>query len=86
MFVFENSHYSAILFYTLYLKDVCKNFITRFTLINIARYGDISTIDGGSLKQEDKFTHLGSSVSATENDISICLAKKWTASDNLSII
>ena len=28
--------------------------------------GDISTLDGSSLKLEDKFTYLGSSVSSTE--------------------
>ena len=31
--------------------------------------GDISTPDGTSLKQVDKFTHLGSSISSTEADI-----------------
>ena len=30
---------------------------------------DISTLDGTSLKLEDKFTYLGSSVSSTEKDI-----------------
>ena len=30
--------------------------------------GDISTLDGTSLKLVDKFTYLGSSVSSTEND------------------
>ena len=32
--------------------------------------GDISILNGGSLKLVDKFTYLGSSVSSTENDIS----------------
>ena len=31
--------------------------------------GDISILDGASLKLEDKFTYLGSSVSSTEKDI-----------------
>ena len=31
--------------------------------------GDISTLDGTSLKLVDKFTYLGSSVSSTEKDI-----------------
>ena len=31
--------------------------------------GDISTLNGGSLKLVDKFTYLGSCVSSTENDI-----------------
>ena len=31
--------------------------------------GDITRLDGASLKLEDKFTYLGSSVSSTEKDI-----------------
>ena len=31
--------------------------------------GDISTLDGTSLKLVDKFTYLGNSVSSTEKDI-----------------
>ena len=31
--------------------------------------GDISTLDGTSLKLVDKFTYLGSSVSSTKKDI-----------------
>ena len=31
--------------------------------------GNITTLDGTSLKLVDKFTYLGSSVSSTENDI-----------------
>ena len=31
--------------------------------------GEISTLDGTSLKLEDKFTYLGSSISSTEKDI-----------------
>ena len=48
--------------------------------------GDISTLDGTSLKLVDKFTYLGSSVSSTEKDIDTRLAKAWTAIDRLSII
>ena len=33
--------------------------------------GDISTLNGISLKSVDKFTYLGSSVTSTENDINI---------------
>ena len=33
--------------------------------------GDISTLDGTSLKLVDKFTNLGSSVSSAEKDIDI---------------
>ena len=45
--------------------------------------GDISTLDGTSLKLVDKFTYLGSSVSSTEKDIDTRLTKAWTAIDRL---
>ena len=48
--------------------------------------GDISTLNGSSLKLVDKFTYLGSSVSSTETDINMWLAKAWTAIDRLSVI
>ena len=48
--------------------------------------GDISTLDGTSLKLVDKSTYLGSSVSSTEKDIDTRLTKAWTAIDKLSII
>ena len=48
--------------------------------------GDISTLDGTSLKLVDKFTYLGSSVLSTEKDIDTWLTKTWTAIDKLSII
>ena len=48
--------------------------------------GDISTLEGTSLKMVDKFTYLGSSVSSTENDIDTRLTKAWTAIDKLLII
>ena len=48
--------------------------------------GDISTLNGSSLKLVDKFTYLGRSVSSTEKDINTWLAKAWTAIDRLSII
>ena len=48
--------------------------------------GDISTLDGTSLKLVDKFTNLGSSVSSTEKDTDTWLTKAWTAIDRLSII
>ena len=48
--------------------------------------GDISTLDGTSLKLVDKFTYLGSSVSSTEKDIDTRLTKAWIAIDRLSII
>ena len=48
--------------------------------------GDISTLNCSSLKLVDVFMYLGSSVSSTESDINMCLAKAWTAVDRLSII
>ena len=48
--------------------------------------GDISTLNGSSLKLVDKFTYLGNSVSSTETDINTWLAKTWTANDSLSVI
>ena len=43
--------------------------------------GDISTLNGGSLKLVDKFTYLGSRVSYIKRDINMRLAKVWTAID-----
>ena len=57
---------------------------TEFMCFN--QKGDISTLDGTSLKLVDKFTYLGSSVSSTEKDINTWLTKAWTAIDRLSII
>ena len=48
--------------------------------------GDISTLNGSSLKLVDKFTYLGSNVSSTETDINTWLAKVWTTIDRLSVI
>ena len=48
--------------------------------------GDISILDGTSLKRVDKFPYIKSSVSPTEKDIDTRLTKAWTAIDRLSII
>ena len=48
--------------------------------------GNISTLNSLPLKLVDKFIYLGNSVSSTENDINIYLAKAWTAIDRLSVI
>ena len=48
--------------------------------------GDISPLDGTSLKLVDKFTYLGSSASSTKKDIDTRLTKAWTATDRLSIM
>ena len=45
-----------------------------------------STVNGGPLKLVDKFTSLGSSVSSTEGEVNMRLAKAWAAIDRLSII
>ena len=48
--------------------------------------GDMSTLNGSSLNQVDKFIYFGSSVSSTERDINTRLAKAWTAIHSLSVI
>ena len=48
--------------------------------------GDITTLNGSSLKQEDKLTYRGNSVSSTETNINTRLEKAWTAIDRLSVI
>ena len=57
---------------------------TEYMCFNQA--GNISTIDGTSLKLVDKFTYRGSSVSSTEKDINTRLTKAWTTIDKLSVI
>ena len=47
--------------------------------------GEISTLDGSTLKLVDKFTYLGSSVSSTEKDIDTWLTKAWTAIDHMEV-
>ena len=48
--------------------------------------GNISTLNGSTLKLVNKFTYLGSSVSSTETDIDTQLTKAETAIDRLSVI
>ena len=48
--------------------------------------GNISTLNGSSLKLVDKFTFLGSSVSSTKKDTNTWLAKAWTTINWLSVI
>ena len=48
--------------------------------------GDISTLNGSSLKLVDNFTYLGSSVPSTDTDTKTRLAKAWTAIDRPSVI
>ena len=73
-------------FVRLFLKiffSFCFLFCIQST--NILKYiylthrGDISTLNGSSLKLVDKYTYLGSSVSSTETAINTWLTKAWTA-------
>ena len=48
--------------------------------------GDISTVNGSSLRLVDNFTYQGSSVSSTEKDINRGLATSWTTIDRQSVI
>ena len=48
--------------------------------------GDISTLNGSSLKLVEKFTYLRSSVSSIETDVSMQLAKAGAAINRLSVI
>ena len=57
---------------------------TEFMCFN--QKGNISTLDGTSLKLVDKFTYLGSSVSSTKKDINTRLTKAGKAIDRLSFI
>ena len=59
---------------------------TKLNICALNKAGDISTLEGTSLKLVDKFTFLGSSVSSTEKDIDTRLTKAWTAIDKLSVI
>ena len=57
---------------------------TEYMCFNQA--GNISTLDGTSLKLVDKFTYLESSVSSTKKDINTRLMKAWTAIDKPLVI
>ena len=50
------------------------------------RRGHLHHTWGEPLILVDKFMYLGSSISSTESDVNIRLAKAWTAIDRLSII
>ena len=58
--------------------------VTEYKYFN--QTGDISTLNGSSLKLVDKFTYQGSSVSSTKININTRLAEAWTANDSLSVI
>ena len=70
-------------------KKLNNNLSYRFPFILrvlVCETGDISTLDGTSLKLVDKFTYLGSIVPSTEKDIDTRLTKAWTVIERLSII
>ena len=48
--------------------------------------GNISILDGNTLKLVNKFTYQGSRVSSTETDINTLLTKAWTANNRFSVI
>ena len=48
--------------------------------------GNISTLNGSSLKLVDKFTYQGSSVSSTQTNINMWLAKAWTDINRLLVM
>ena len=52
----------------------------------LSQRGEVSTLNGSSLKLVNKFTYLGSSVSSSEKDVNTRLAKAWTTIDKLSVI
>ena len=57
---------------------------TKYMCFN--QTGDISTLNGSTLKLVDKFSYLGNSVLSTETHINTRLAKAWTALDRLSVL
>ena len=60
--------------------------MTSIEYVCFNQEGDISALNGSSLKLEDKLTYLSSSVSSTKSDINIHLANAWTPIDRLFII
>ena len=61
-------------------------FVDKMEYMCFNQKGEISTINGDSLKLVDKFMYFGSNVSSTGNDINMHLAKAWSAIDRLLII
>ena len=48
--------------------------------------GNISTLNGSSLKLVNKFTYLRSSISSRKKNSNTWLSKEWTAIDRLLVI
>ena len=58
----------------------------KMEYVCLSQRGDISILNGTSLKLVDTFTYQGSSVSSTEKDINMQLAKAWTVIGRLLVI
>ena len=67
-------------------NNAIRNIYIKVLYMCYNQTGDISTLNGTSLKLVDKFTYVGSSVSSTEKNIDTRLTKRWAAIDSLSII
>ena len=68
------------------LEQAVENMNANKTEYMCFNWEAISTLNGGLLKLVGNFMYLGSSVSSTENDVNIHLAKAWTAIDRQLII
>ena len=85
----------TVICYQVFLSNT-NNLLSRFVLnirnnnsivyMGYNQTGDISTLDGTSLKLVDKFTYVGISVSSTEKDIDTRITKALSAIDKLPII
>ena len=86
--VFDTSQITAWLYIYIYIYIYTYIYIYHGVHVCVCfnQKGDIPTLNGGSLKLVDKFTYHRNSVSSTENDINVWLAKAWTPMDRLSII
>ena len=85
-FTFQHTrtHFLSVIYYTNSTFLYANAHKTEYMWFN--QTGDISTLNGSSLKLVDKFTYPGSSVSSTETDIDTWLTKAWKAINRLSVI
>ena len=60
--------------------------VYKMEYMHFNQRGNIFTLNSSSLKQVDKFTYQGTSVSSTGMDINTHLAKAWTAISRLLVI
>ena len=59
---------------------------TEYITFNQNQECTIDTRSGHNLKAVDTFTYLGSNIASTEKDVSIRLAKAWSALNDMDII